>query len=124
MQKLKLKGGGRRRWLFLATLVLSVGALGAFVVSNALAVHDTTAFELDGNATNNPAVLGDDWDNVCHQVMGTDCSTTNNTSGASAVDWVAEPNLNASVFTGGGSKDPQDINNWLWKDGSSPDKDN
>jgi hypothetical protein len=102
----------------------AVVALG-LGVGPAAAVHDTGAFELDGNATNNPAVAGDDWDNVCHQVLGTDCSTTSNTSGATAVDWVAEPNLNASIFTGGGSKDPQDINQWAWKDaGGLPDKDN
>ncbi|HET8661891.1 MAG TPA: hypothetical protein VFM55_23220 [Micromonosporaceae bacterium] len=40
----------------------------------AAAVHDTGAFELDGNAVNGPAA-GDDWDNVCHEVLGTDCST-------------------------------------------------
>jgi hypothetical protein len=103
-----------------ALLVMTVG------IPMALAVHDTGAFELDGNAVNNPAVAGDDWDNVCHQVTGSDCSTTNDTTGATAVDWVAEPNLNATIFTGGGSKDPQDINNWAWKDGAGglPDKDN
>jgi hypothetical protein len=97
----------------------------AFGVVPALAVHDTGAFELDGNAVNG-AAAGDDWDNVCHQVLGTDCSTTNNTNGATAVDWVAEPNLNATIFTGGGSKDPQDVNQWAWKDGAGglPDKDN
>jgi hypothetical protein len=103
-----------------------VGALGAFVVSDALAVHDTGSFELDGNAVNNPAVLGDDWDNVCHQVLHNDCSTSSNTTGATAVDWVSDGNLNSTIFTGGGSKDPQDISNWAWKDGAGglPDKDN
>jgi hypothetical protein len=99
-----------------------------FWIGGAAAVHDTGAFELDGNATNNPAVAGDDWDNVCHQVTGTDCSTSNNTSasgGATAVEWVSEPNPSASIFTGGGSKDPQDLNQWAWKDaGGLPDKDN
>jgi hypothetical protein len=129
MKSLKSRWGGQRRRLLLVTVVVSVGALGAFVVSDALAVHDTGAFELDGNATNDPAVAGDDWDNVCHQVTGADCSTTSNTSasgGATAADWVSEPNLNATIFTGGGSKDPQDINQWAWKDGAGglPDKDN
>jgi hypothetical protein len=96
-----------------------------FWIGGAAAVHDTGAFELDGNAVNNPAVPGDDWDNVCHQVTGSDCSTTNDTNGATAVDWVAEPNPTASIFTGGGSKDPQDLNQWAWKDaGGLPDKDN
>src|SRR5262249_5441145 len=106
--------------------ILLIACTALFFIAGAQAVHDTGAFELDGNATNNPAVLGDDWDNVCHQVTGTDCSTTNNTTGALAVDWVAEPNPNATIFTGGGSKDPQDINQWAWKDGAGglPDKDN
>jgi hypothetical protein len=80
-------------------------------------------------------VLGDDWDNVCHQVTITndpnntipnECASASNTSGATAVTWVAEPNNNATIFTGGGSKDPQDINQWAWKDGAGglPDKDN
>lgn len=119
----------RRRWLTAGLAVASsVAAVIALGVAPALAVHDTGAFELDGNAVNGPAP-GDDWDNVCHQVTGTDCSTSDNTSasgGATAVDWVSEPNTNATIFTGGGSKDPQDINSWAWKDGAGglPDKDN
>jgi hypothetical protein len=106
--------------------LLAALALIAFNVAPAAAVHDTGAFELDGNAVNAPATPGDDWDNVCHQVTGSDCSTSSNTTGATAVDWVAEPNLNATIFTGGGSKDPSDVNQWAWKDGAGglPDKDN
>jgi hypothetical protein len=114
----------RRSLLTVVIAVVSTAIALTVFGGSAGAVHDTGAFELDGNATNG-AAPGDDWDNVCHQVLGTDCSTTNNTSGASAVDWVAEPNPNASIFTGGGSKDPQDINQWAWKDaGGLPDKDN
>jgi hypothetical protein len=111
----------------LLSLVAAV-ALGLFYIAGAQAVHTSGGIEMDGNATNGPAV-GDDWDNVCHQVLGTDCSTTSDTSasgGATSVDWVAEPNTNATIFTGGGSKDPQDIDQWAWKDGAGglPDKDN
>jgi hypothetical protein len=116
----------KRRSVAAGFVVLLAGALTMGINAEpAFAVHDTGAFELDGNATNG-AAAGDDWDNVCHQVTGTDCSTSNNTSGAIAVDWVAEPNLNATIFTGGGSKDPQDITQWGWKDGAGglPDKDN
>ncbi len=127
--KISMSRLGRRRWLtaVIATLA-AIAAVTAFGVGPAAAVHDTGAFELDGNATNNPAVAGDDWDNVCHQVIHSDCSTTSDTSalgGATAVDWVAEMNPSSSIFTGGGSKDPQDINQWAWKDaGGLPDKDN
>jgi hypothetical protein len=117
--------GSWRRRRFLLGPILLVALAALYLTAGAQAVHDTGKFELDGNATNNPAVAGDDWDNVCHQVLGTDCSTSNNTTGATAVDWVAEPNHNASIFTGGGSKDPQDVNQWAWKDaGGLPDKDN
>jgi hypothetical protein len=100
--------------------------LASFAALPAFAVHDTGFFELDGNATNDPAVAGDDWDNVCHQVtIGAECASASNTSGATAVSWVSEPNRATSIFTGGGSKDPQDISNWAWKDaGGLPDKDN
>jgi hypothetical protein len=120
--------GSRRRRRFLVVPFLLVACAALFWIGGAAAVHDTGAFELDGNAVNNAAVAGDDWDNVCHQVLHTDCSTTSDTSasgGATALDWIAEPNPSASIFTGGGSKDPQDLNQWAWKDGGGlPDKDN
>jgi hypothetical protein len=116
--------GSKRRLRFLLAPIFIAALAAVFLVSGAQAVHDTGAFELDGNATNN-AAPGDDWDNVCHQVTGSDCSTTNDTNGATAVSWVSEPNPSSSIFTGGGSKDPQDISNWAWKDaGGLPDKDN
>jgi hypothetical protein len=115
----------RRRVAAAFTALAAALALTVYDASPSTAVHDTGSFELDGNATNDPAA-GDDWDNVCHQVLTTDCSITSNTTGATAVDWVAEPNLNSSIFTGGGSKDPQDVSSWSWKDGAGglPDKDN
>jgi hypothetical protein len=115
----------RRRRRLLAVPILLVACAALFWIGGAAAVHDTGAFELDGNAVNGPAA-GDDWDNVCHQVLGIDCSTTNNTTGTSAVDWVAEPNVNSTIFTGGGSKDPNDINQWAYNDnaGGLPAKDN
>jgi hypothetical protein len=86
---------GRRRGLLALGTVIGTAAAFTFLAASASAVHDTGAFELDGNATNNPAVAGDDWDNVCHQVLHNDCSTSNDTSasgGATATAWVAEPN--------------------------------
>src|SRR5262245_40998566 len=95
-------------------------------------MHDTGAFELDGNAV---TTTSDDWDEVCHQVTITndptnqipnECASASNTNGATAVSWVNDGAQNATIFTTGGSKDPQDINNWRWKDqtGGLPDKDN
>jgi hypothetical protein len=115
--------------------------ISGMLVAGSVALASTPAglFELDGNATTNHAGSGlpDDWDRVCHEVLGTDCSTTDDTNGATAVSWTADTHgaigplaacsgTNCTIFTGGGSKDPQDINQWAWKDnvGGLPDKDN
>jgi hypothetical protein len=122
--------------------MLLVACAALFVIAGAQAVHETGAFELDGNAVSANAATpfgpADDWDRVCHQVTITNdaaatppnvipdqCVGATDTNGATSVSWVAEPNPNSSIFTGGGSKDPQDINQWAWKDaGGLPDKDN
>jgi hypothetical protein len=108
--------------------------LTLLVPYTAQAVHDTGIFQLDGDAQTSTNTAGtpaasDDWDKVCNQVTGgglAGCGTTAVTTGATAVSWTAEPNPNSSIFTGGGSKDPIDINQWAWKDdaGGLPDKDN
>lgn len=127
----KATQGRRRRGAAWAALAAMAGAIGIWI-SPAEAVHDAGVFELDGNAVNEGL---DDWDNVCHEVTVTNdtdglipdqCTTAGDTSGATAVDWADDGSLNATIFTGGGSKDPQDISDWLWKDGAGglPDKDN
>jgi hypothetical protein len=100
----------------------------------ALAVHDAGLFELDGNAVSaNATPPADDWDRVCHEVTITNDTTSSipdecasaTDSSAGAVSWSAELNPSASIFTGGGSKDPIDVSSWAWKDaGGLPDKDN
>jgi hypothetical protein len=128
--------GWRRRSLLAGGIALV--AVGVLAISSAQAVHDTGAFQLDGNAQTSdlgtPSSNGaDDWDRVCHQVLGTDCSIASNTTGATAVSFSADtllstglPSNNATIFTTGGSKDPNDISAWKWKDGAGglPDKDN
>src|SRR4051794_39801876 len=66
------------------------------------AVHDEGLFELDGNATNDAAVLGDDW---------------NSHPGATGSHFVfvTDPyNGNDKIFTGGGSKDDLNTTGWNW----------
>ena len=121
-----------RRFLVLPLVAGMV--LTLLVPYAAQAVHDTGIFQLDGDAQTSTNTAGtpaaiDDWDKVCNQVTGgglAGCGTTAVTTGATAVSWTAEPNSNSSIFTGGGSKDPSDINQWAWKDdaGGLPDKDN
>ena len=96
-----------------ARSVVIAGLMVLTFVPIAVAVHDLGVFELDGDATADPAVPGDDWSTV-------------NTGGGTALartGTVADP-APASIFTGGGSKDPIDITSWKHKDGSVPDKDN
>ena len=100
-------------------------ALLALLVSSALAVHDTGTFQLDGDASTGTQPFGpkakDDWDKVCHEVIepkgtGTNMLHGRKHQGATAVSWTAEPSLDATIFTGGGSKDPKDVSEWVWKD--------
>jgi len=131
------RGTPHRRWFLLTTLLAAAAAVTVFAVAGAQAVHDTGAFELDGNAvstTGNAGTKPDDWDRVCHQVLNSDCSTTANTNGATGVafgdDRTVTPECaggdNCTVFTGGGSKDPSDLSSWNWKtdSGGLPAKDN
>jgi hypothetical protein len=135
----KVVSMARKRWALTLSLIVIVGAGLAFV-RTVLAVHATGAFELDGDATSQST---DDWDRVCFEQAKKDglsdadatalCTATTPTTGAVAVAWVSEPDHAATIFTGGGSKDPQDISQWAWKNdplagdvlhGGLPDKDN
>jgi len=146
------RGSWRRRWAVLLSLVITVG-VAMLIKQTVFAVHATGAFQLDGDASNqtntSPYPAADDWDNVCFEVavkpvneggLGlTDEQATAKcfkylespdegmpTSGATATSWVEEMNAASSIFTGGGSKDPEFISEWLWKDEANnpPDKDN
>ena len=72
----------------------------------------TSVFELDGDITDNPAGAPDDW-NVLNCDGG----------GAVIKTGVLHDGLGTSIFTGGGSKDPDLLGSWKHKDGSVPDKD-
>jgi hypothetical protein len=112
---------GRRGLAAAAGAVLIVGTF--LLSSGVLAMNATGAFELDGNAVNG-AAAGDDWDNVCHQAAPTQCPTGSNTNGATAVSFIDAAD-DPIIFTGGGSKDPEDPqDSWLWKPSDTiPDKD-
>jgi len=69
-------------------------------------------FELDGDLADNPAGPPDDFGSV-------------NCGGGTALvkTGVVFDGIGKSVYTGGGSKDPELLGSWKWKDGSVPDKD-
>ncbi len=117
----------RRRSVLTVVIAVVSTAIALTVFGGpAQAVHDTGAFELDGNATNSAATPGDDWDNVCHQAAPTICPSGSNTTGATAVSFTNDGAVNGTIFTGGGSKDPSDVSSWQWKNelGGLPAKDN
>jgi len=75
-------------------------------------------FELDGNVKQD-GTTKDDWQTI-------------NSGGSSYLaaplvlikrTGVMDDPAPKSIFTGGGSKDPQNLSSWKWKDGSVPDKD-
>jgi hypothetical protein len=134
--------------------LLTAGAvamlLSATMAWGGIALASTPAglFELEGNATSDSgAGKPDDWDRVCYEQAIKDgltsadattrCTSPDPTHGATAVAWTTDTHgaigplgactgSNCTIFTGGGSKDPIDINQWAWKDnvGGLPDKDN
>lgn len=91
-------------------------AMCAPILAFAPSALSVQPFELDGNAVATSEVEGTDWDVV-------------NAPGDSGLT-EAETNLIAdrpeprqAIFTGGGSKDEIDINQWKWRNGSPPAKD-
>ena len=151
-------GSWRRRWATLITLAIIASAGFVFVQNvlavkdagliqlDADADHDTQELDVNGDPAVSDGV--DDWDNVCYEAVqkpvtagglglspgdaaakcGTNVETAGGGDGAIAVAWVEEPSPASTIFTGGGSKDPQDLDSgpWLWKDDANnpPDKDN
>jgi hypothetical protein len=110
----------RTKWL------LSIGVIATLIVGwqvAAFAVHDEV-FELEGDAVDetqggisDPSNNRDDWENVVADPP---------THSADETSFAQELDVNETIFTGGGSKDPQDIPNWAWKNdaGGLPDKAN
>lgn len=121
----------KRKLLAAGSSLVLVAGLMAGAMSSVLAVHDAGVFQLDGNAQtsvqSNPTAV-EDWDLICKANPSTctfraSYTPPSGTTTATASSHIAD-GTNASIFTGGGSKDPQDLTNWRHKDGSVPDKDN
>src|SRR6188474_1940933 len=96
--------------LFVLSLLLQYFSFAA--APPALAAHNEGIFELDGNAIDQPAP-GADWQN------GPEGALDSFFAGAATE---AEAN-DVTYFTGGGSKDENDIPDWAITTNSVPDKD-
>jgi hypothetical protein len=124
------EGSKRRRRFWLVPMLVAALAT-VFWVTGSQAVNNTGAFELEGNAvstTGNAGTGADDWDRVCQEIVGgNSCSTTATTQTtapkSTARTWI-DGQANPTIYTGGGSKDPNDVSAWLWKPKDTvPDKD-
>jgi hypothetical protein len=113
--------------------LLGIGVIAALVIGwqvAAFAVHNEV-FQLEGNAVDDAASsLPDDWENICKKATATAttplCTSAANPS-ATDTSFVTETNTAESVFDGGGSKDPLDLQGGPWKyksNGGLPGKDN
>src|SRR5215210_4994184 len=110
----------RRRFLFLPMVLVVCTAL--FYIAGAQAVHDDGFFQLDrnaftsdlSNAATPPGVH--DWDQVFDSATYGSPGTTIKSFQTDGTD--------ATIFTGGGSKDTLNITSWQHTEGSVPDKDN
>lgn len=88
---------------------------GASYIGAAVAVDGNGAFELDGNPQEDLLLPEDDWQTLYN-------------GGGSHTQWVFIEDKDPAgdnIFTGGGSKVPQDFPNYKWKDSPPPpDKNN
>src|SRR5262245_42854392 len=104
--------------LTVARTTIGLVVIAALVLcGRILALPTPTQFELDGNAlVNSPPA--DDWANTV--------PTKTASSEALTSAFIADGSGNVTIFTTGGSKDINDLNQWQWKDqlGGLPDKDN
>src|SRR5215211_6913625 len=114
--------GSPKRKRFLLVPVLAVMLAGVFWIVGAQAVHDDTFFQLDRNALTSdnsnaatPPGLHD-WDQVYDAATYGSPGTTIKSFQTDGTD--------ATIFTGGGSKDTLNIPSWKHTGGSVPDKDN
>jgi uncharacterized repeat protein (TIGR01451 family) len=95
------------------SLVLFLLLLG-LITSTSLAVNELDLLELDRNAVDDSgAPLPDDWETL--YLGGGSASAF-----TGIIPDIAEP---GTQFQGGGSKDNNDISEWLWKPGEPLDKD-
>lgn len=107
---------GLPRSLVRSLVVFAIMGSVLAVTPAAFASHDARRFELDANALN-ASSSGDDW----NLVVPVDRSSTNITS--SFVRDGAAPPADTSYFTGGGSKDLNDVTEWAHTTGDvAPEK--
>ena len=105
----------------------------AFSYSTAKADPPIAVFELDGDSAYTTACTStfpsltpigckDDWDLLNGTQIPGDPNQNGSAGGSLARSFISG-SASIAVFTTGGSKDPNDVSSWKWKNGGTPDKD-
>jgi uncharacterized repeat protein (TIGR01451 family) len=123
----KAKSGWAAHKSLAAALLLLVMATAVMVLLPSAVAAPPNAldlFQIDGNTTNDPALTGDDWNDVyaCDVDPGV-CSSFGFVSHTFLGAASEAPANDTTYFIGGGSKDINPISDWAWTDHSAPDKD-
>ena len=100
----------RPRRVATTLMLTAMAAIGLAVPLLAISVNDSSVFNLDGDASIGPG-SGDDWENIADDRTGGPGVIAQDNSLASSFlsDGLGSTDV---VFTGGGSKDVNDINQW------------
>jgi uncharacterized repeat protein (TIGR01451 family) len=101
-----------RRFTLISIAILVIAGLTFGMARYAFADHDIGVFELDRNAQDG-AAPGDDWDTLAGGGGSADAFT----------GILVDIGGTGTQFHGGGSKDNNDIDEWLWNPGEPLDKD-
>jgi hypothetical protein len=106
--------------LRIVQLLVLIAALALSATPVFADVGNDGVFEIDAPSANViPNGNGDDWQTLFTCILGGGCTPSGQTPPRSIVTDPAPQ----TIFTGGGSKDNNDITQWQWRDGNVPDKD-
>jgi hypothetical protein len=101
-------------------VVLAALALG---IAPVFAVHNDGVFQIDGNVLPGDGT-GDDWQTLFTCTPGGEPGCTDSQDGDATDRSSVVDQAPLSIFTTGGSKDELNLDQWRFKDGNVPDKDN
>src|SRR3954470_1413767 len=118
--------GTKGRTSLAALVVIAMATAVMVLLPSAVAAPPNALdlFQLDGNTANDPALTGDDWNDVygCDTDPGV-CSTFGFVSHNFLGAGIEAPENDTTYFIGGNTKDINDLPDWSWTDHSAPDKD-
>jgi hypothetical protein len=120
MSSVTLRSPSRLTLALVTAITLTIA-----VVMPAYAVHDAGLFQLDRNAqtsVQSTPNAAEDWDLVCPAGTPQGAVACLGGSTAQAKAFTTD-GIDATIFTGGGSKDDLNTTTWQWKNGSVPPKD-